>query len=341
MSTTGRSGLCAETSGIDMFESGLLPRSFAVPRLHQRKLLLNPCPTLTVPGHYIEHIDEHALLLLVEQVSLTILALQQIACVAGIASFEVPEGLDVSPAFAVLDEEHSTPSGLIARLGRGTKSKQNPLFGQTLPWEPRIDNGYANVAYDPQFSKEKPWRLWYDAFTSCNDHDRDDKGRYLHCGGGKRHHSGLYAQSSDGLTWEKTLLDSGVTYKEGVGFCCGLKACECKPGESGAVKTNIYTMMANGNTVFLDDRPGVPAAERYKVVGNNLPANFQPAHGPVHDFGNQGGICASADGLNFTDASCTWLHINNSHWDSWSTMFWDSKNQSFLAVRQNCDPLEC
>ena len=171
------------------------------------------------------------------------------------ASFEVPAGLDLSPAFAVLDEERSTPSGLIARLGRGTKSARNPLFGQTLPWEPRIDNGYANVAFDPTFSAEKPWRLWYDAFTSCNDEKRDDKGRYLHCGGGKRHHSGLYAHSSDGLTWEKPALDSGVTYKAGVGFCCDLKTCECTPGEAGAVKTNIYTMVANGNTVLLDDRP--------------------------------------------------------------------------------------
>ena len=249
------------------------------------------------------------------------------------ASFEVPAGLDLSPAFAVLDEERSTPSGLIARLGRGTKSARNPLFGQTLPWEPRIDNGYANVAFDPAFSAEKPWRLWYDAFTSCNDEKRDDKGRYMHCGGGKRHHSGLYAHSSDGLTWEKPALDSGVTYKAGVGFCCDLKTCECTPGEAGAVKTNIYTMVANGNTVLLDDRPGVPVVERYKVVGNNLPSNFQPAHGPVHDFGNQGGICASPDGLNFSDAGCTWLQINNSHWDSWSTMFWDKQNKSYLAVR--------
>ena len=37
----------------------------------------------------------------------------------------------------------------------------------------------------------------------------------LHCGGGKRHHSGLYAESKDGLAWDKTSLDSGVTWKEG------------------------------------------------------------------------------------------------------------------------------
>ena len=39
--------------------------------------------------------------------------------------------------------------------------------------------------------------------------------RHLHCGGGKRHHSGLYAQSKDGLVWDKPELDSGITYLAG------------------------------------------------------------------------------------------------------------------------------
>eukprot|EP00035_Acanthoeca_spectabilis_P012243 m.218109 g.218109 ORF g.218109 m.218109 type:complete len:90 (+) comp15568_c0_seq5:225-494(+) len=30
-----------------------------------------------------------------------------------------------------------------ARVGRGTKYHANPLWGQTEPWEQRIDNGYA------------------------------------------------------------------------------------------------------------------------------------------------------------------------------------------------------
>ena len=41
----------------------------------------------------------------------------------------------------------SYPGLWLAGLGRGTKSTANPLFGQTLPWEPRIDNGYASVVY--------------------------------------------------------------------------------------------------------------------------------------------------------------------------------------------------
>jgi len=61
--------------------------------------------------------------------------------IATAADFEAPHGVSLFPAFSVLDSNVSTPSGLVARLGRGTKSPSNPLFGQTLPWEPRIDNG--------------------------------------------------------------------------------------------------------------------------------------------------------------------------------------------------------
>lgn len=77
--------------------------------------------------------------------------------------FESAAGM--KPAFSLLDEALSTPAGLVARLGRGTKSSSNPLFGQELPWEPRIDNGYANMVYDPEYSTESPWRLFYDAFV--------------------------------------------------------------------------------------------------------------------------------------------------------------------------------
>ena len=40
------------------------------------------------------------------------------------------------------------------------------------------------MVYDRSYSAATPYRLWYDAFTSCNDQTRDDKMRFLHCGGG-------------------------------------------------------------------------------------------------------------------------------------------------------------
>ena len=83
-----------------------------------------------------------------------------------------------------------------------------------------------------------------------------------------------------------------INYGEaGTGFCCDLKICECKPGTEGAVKTNIYTMAANGNTVLFDEREGVKPSERYKVIGDLLPSNFDPNGKPEPDFSNDGGIC--------------------------------------------------
>ena len=91
---------------------------------------------------------------------------------------------EILAAFSILDENYLN-YGLQPRVGRAMKSPENPLFGQTEMWEPRIDNGYANVLHDPNDPNGK-WRLWYDVFTKCNNDERDDKGRYINCGGGKR-----------------------------------------------------------------------------------------------------------------------------------------------------------
>ena len=36
-------------------------------------------------------------------------------------------------------------------------------------------------------------------------------------------------------------------------------------------------------------------------------------------------------------AGCTWLHINNSHWDTWTTMFWDARTSSYVANMRSHD----
>lgn len=79
-------------------------------------------------------------------------------------------------------------------IGEVTK-RPEPLFNATKPWEPRIDNGYPNVLYDPE--RQPPFRLWYDccikvAQTSvCRDSDTKAL---------------LYAESDDGLAWVKPAL---------------------------------------------------------------------------------------------------------------------------------------
>ena len=71
-----------------------------------------------------------------------------------------------------------------------TKSQANPLFGQDKAWETRIDNGYPNVVYDEESAArgDGPWRLWYGNIGVG--------GQYL-----------LYANSSDGLRWDKPDLN--------------------------------------------------------------------------------------------------------------------------------------
>jgi hypothetical protein len=68
------------------------------------------------------------------------------------------------------------------------KHKGNPLFEQDKPWEPRIDNGYPNVVYEPRSTLSPPWRMWY---GTCGASDS--------CG----HQFLLYADSPDGLNWTK------------------------------------------------------------------------------------------------------------------------------------------
>ena len=68
-----------------------------------------------------------------------------------------------------------------------TKYAGNPLFGQDKPWETRIDNGYPNVVFDAESSTDGPWRLWYGNIGPG--------GQYL-----------LYANSSDGISWQKPNL---------------------------------------------------------------------------------------------------------------------------------------
>ncbi|MHC4546131.1 MAG: hypothetical protein ACYTDW_17390, partial [Planctomycetota bacterium] len=50
-----------------------------------------------------------------------------------------------------------------AKLTVGTvrKDKNNPLFKEDKPWEPRFDNPYSSVIYDEE---EKIYKCWYSIF---------------------------------------------------------------------------------------------------------------------------------------------------------------------------------
>jgi hypothetical protein len=117
-------------------------------------------------------------------------------------------------------------AGVNAAFGTVSKSAANPLFTKSKAWEKDINNGYPTVMYDPK-DPLGTYRCWYD----------DHSSKAL-----------AYANSSDGLTWEKpelNVVDIGGT----IG------------------KRNNLVVRGNGIGVYKDPTapPGSPA--RFKGFG--------------------------------------------------------------------------
>lgn len=138
------------------------------------------------------------------------------------------------------------------RTNKGRKdTEHNPMFREdffsTPPrkWEVRYDNGYPNVIYDP---KEQIYRLYYTLFSA----DPDSGNTSLEERIGKRYTprhdritSTAYAESRDGVHWEKPSL--------------GLVEFE------GSRDNNLLMMYAHGTGVMLDEEEQNPS-KRYKMV---------------------------------------------------------------------------
>ena len=114
----------------------------------------------------------------------------------------------------------------------GTVTKQSvPLFEQTKAWEPRLDNGYPNVVYNPN-NTASPWQLWYGtcgAVHSCSK-------QYL-----------LYANSTDGMQWNKPGLNRYAF---------------------NGNKANNIVMYGGGLGIYRDEHETDPA-KRFKISGGS------------------------------------------------------------------------
>jgi hypothetical protein len=128
------------------------------------------------------------------------------------------------------------PAGVALASGAVTKAAANPLFGQDKPWEPRLDNGYPNVVYDPASKGDGPWRLFYGGIAPG--------GQYMY-----------YANSTDGLAWHKPALGR---------YDIGEKMPHLKRYGKA---TNIF-MFGGGLGVFHDAHEPDPAL-RYKIAGGS------------------------------------------------------------------------
>ena len=100
-----------------------------------------------------------------------------------------------------------------AKLTIGTvqKNKNNPLFKEDKPWEPRFDNLHAYVIYDEE---DKLYRCWYNPFlidkrvTSTPKEKQNPASlSYVDVTPAGHREIGLcYADSKDGIHWEKPEL---------------------------------------------------------------------------------------------------------------------------------------
>ncbi len=129
--------------------------------------------------------------------------------------------------------------------------ENNPLFTEDFfanpprKWEVRYDNAYPNVIYDPKY---QVYRCYYTLFTydeSAAGTPLAERGNATYQPKGNRITSLGYAESKDGIHWEKPSL--------------GLVEFE------GSTDNNLLMLYAHGTGVFLDMQETDPA-KRYKLV---------------------------------------------------------------------------
>ncbi len=138
------------------------------------------------------------------------------------------------------------------RVCKGVKEREvNPMFREDFfstpsrRWEVRYDNGYPNVIYD---SKEKVYRLYYTLFSKDPDSENtslEERACKQYSPRGDRITSTAYAESKDGIHWEKPSL--------------GLVEFE------GSRDNNLLMMYAHGTGVMLDEQE-IDPSKRYKLM---------------------------------------------------------------------------
>lgn len=129
------------------------------------------------------------------------------------------------------------------RVDTVRKDSRNPLFGEDKPWEARFDNLYANVLREPATGM---YRCWYSPFivdeaARATPRDQRKTARYRPR---KREMGVCYAESRDGLKWNKPAL--------------GLVEFE------GSRENNLVLRGPHGAGVFRDARERDPG-RRYKM----------------------------------------------------------------------------
>ena len=160
-------------------------------------------------------------------------------------------------------------------LGRVEKRAANPLFREDYfadppkPWEARLDNVYPSVIFDEEAGIFKCWYKSFIVDPSSNSTPLAERPRLPYPGGG-REEGVLYAESTDGIHWQKPelgLIEFAGTRQNNI-----------------VMRRAIHGIHAGG--VLKDPRDTDPA-RRYKFVHLNARAVRMAS-------------CFSADGLSWS-----------------------------------------
>ena len=170
------------------------------------------------------------------------------------------------------------PSGIAHAIGEGD-APSTPLMVQDQIWEPRCDNAYPNVIHSPG-DPNGDWRLWYGCMTSGT--------KFSTSQGSDRTTAWLYANSSDGLKWEKPPLGVYDLSTGPEAHNKALPAATIAALKAAGKNNNIVLGSSDGMGITLDEHE-TNLTRKFKVFGG---AEFPPGPGGS-------GISSSPDGIHF------------------------------------------
>ncbi len=175
----------------------------------------------------------------------------------------------------------------------------NPLFTQDKPWEVRIDNGYPNVLYD---AAPGLYRCYYTLFIEDEDTRCAERAERLsrnYIPRPDRAPGLAYAQSKDGIHWEKPSLN--------------------RVSWHGSRENNLIFPYAHGTGVMIDPHDPDPS-RRYKMVTKI----DEPGAGAYM------AVSFSADGTDWCDP-IPWPE-HNPPADSHNLPFWNEKERCYMLL---------
>ena len=183
-------------------------------------------------------------------------------------------------------------------VGAVRKDKNNPLFKEDKPWEPRFDNPYCSVIYDRE---KKLYKCWYSIFIQCSQESwltvpREKRAWVDWKESPDRGFGVCYATSTDGIHWEKPEL--GI-----IDF-------------QGNQKNNIVMRAVPHGVGVIKDLHETDPQKRYKAIR------------PHREYTN---VWFSPDGLNWTEKRLPGLD----HGDTYNCVFWDPALEKYVLFTRN------